>query len=195
MSSTVWYCAWVSVADVLYQLFVLCPAPLLLFCIITVTSTICLVPLCCDPIGSCGCMYYDDIACRWHEPYSMLPPCSRVLLEKLTGLQLVKKFSAFYRTWRFITAFTSSHHLSLSWASSIQYVPPHCTSWRSILILSSICTWVSPVASFTRVSPPKPCSRLSLPHTRCMPRPSDSSQFYHPHNIGWAVQNIKLLIM
>ena len=34
----------------------------------------------------------------------LLTPCSRVLLEKLTGLQLVKKFSTFYGTRRFITA-------------------------------------------------------------------------------------------
>jgi len=39
---------------------------------------------------------------------------SRVLLEKLIGLQLVKKFPAFYGTQRFITAFTSVRHLSLS---------------------------------------------------------------------------------
>ena len=39
---------------------------------------------------------------------------SRVLLENLTGFQLVKKFSAFYGTRRFITAFTSARHLSLS---------------------------------------------------------------------------------
>jgi hypothetical protein len=39
---------------------------------------------------------------------------SRVLLEKLTGLQLVKNFPAFYGTRRFITAFTSARHLSLS---------------------------------------------------------------------------------
>ena len=44
----------------------------------------------------------------------LLTPCSRVLLEKLTVSQLVKKFSAFYGTRRFITAFTSAHHLSLS---------------------------------------------------------------------------------
>ena len=37
----------------------------------------------------------------------------------------------------FITAFTSARNLSLSWASSIQSIPPHPTSWRSILILSS----------------------------------------------------------
>ena len=36
-----------------------------------------------------------------------------------------------------ITAFTSAHHLSLSWASSIQPIPPHPTSWRPILILYS----------------------------------------------------------
>jgi len=43
----------------------------------------------------------------------LLTPWSRVLLEKLTGLQLVKKFPAFYGTQRFITAFTSARHLSL----------------------------------------------------------------------------------
>ena len=59
-------------------------------------------------------------------------PCSRVLLEKLTGLQLVKKFPAFYGT-----AVTNARHLSLSWTSSMQSIPPHPTSWKSILILSS----------------------------------------------------------
>ena len=67
----------------------------------------------------------------------LITPWSRVLLEKLTGLQLVKKFTAFYGTLRFITAFTSARHLSLSWASSIQSIPPRHTSWRSILIFSS----------------------------------------------------------
>ena len=66
----------------------------------------------------------------------LLTPWSRVLLQKLTSSQLVKKFSAFYRTLKFITTFTSAHHLSLFWAISIQYMP-HPTSLRSILILSS----------------------------------------------------------
>jgi len=39
--------------------------------------------------------------------------CS-VLLEKLIGLQLVKKFAAFHGTRKFITALTSVRHLSLS---------------------------------------------------------------------------------
>jgi len=67
----------------------------------------------------------------------LLPPWCRVLLEKLTGLQLVKKFPAFHGIWRFITALTSVCHLSLSWASPIQSIYPHPTSWSSILILST----------------------------------------------------------
>ena len=65
----------------------------------------------------------------------LLTPWCRVLLEKLTGLQLVKKFPAFHGTRRFITALTSVRYLSLSWASPIQSIYPHPTSWRSILIL------------------------------------------------------------
>ena len=61
----------------------------------------------------------------------------RVILEKLTGLQLVKKFPKFHGTRRFITALTSVRHLSLSWTSQIQSIYPHPTSWRSILILST----------------------------------------------------------
>ena len=67
----------------------------------------------------------------------LFTPWCRVLLEKLTGLQLVKKFPAFHGTQRFITALTSVRHLSLSWASPIQSIYPHPTSWRSILILST----------------------------------------------------------
>ena len=58
-------------------------------------------------------------------------------LQKLTGLQLVKKFPAFHGTQRFITALTSVCHLSLSWASPIQSIYPHPTSCRYILILST----------------------------------------------------------
>jgi len=67
----------------------------------------------------------------------LLTPWCRVPLEKLTGLQLVKKFPAFHGTRRFITALTHVRHLSLSWASPIQSIYPHPTSWRSILILSA----------------------------------------------------------
>ena len=69
--------------------------------------------------------------------YLLTPPWCRVLLEKITGLQLVKKFPAFHGTRRFITAVTSLRHLSLSWANPIQSTYPHPTSWRSILTLST----------------------------------------------------------
>ena len=42
-------------------------------------------------------------------PY-VLTPWSRILLEKLTGSQLVKKLPAFYGTRRFVTAFASALH-------------------------------------------------------------------------------------
>ena len=71
------------------------------------------------------------------RPLTLLTPWCRVLIEKLTGLQLVKKFPAFHGTRRFITALTSVRHPSLSWASPIQSLYTHPTSWRSILILSA----------------------------------------------------------
>ena len=67
----------------------------------------------------------------------LLTPWCRVLLEQLTGLQLVKKFPTFHGTRRFITALTSVRHLSLSWASPILSIYPHPTSRISILILST----------------------------------------------------------
>ena len=69
-------------------------------------------------------------------------PWSTVPLEKPTVSKLIKKFLPICGTRRLITAFTSVHHLSLSWASSRQSMPPNPTSWRSILILSSLYAWV-----------------------------------------------------
>ena len=45
--------------------------------------------------------------------------------------------------------------LPIYWASSIQSITPHPTSWRSILLLSSNLHLVLPVVSFPQVSPPK----------------------------------------
>ena len=60
-------------------------------------------------------MYVDFITLRTQYVLTyLLTPWSRVLLEKLTGFQLVKKFLVFYGTRRFITAFTKVRHLSLS---------------------------------------------------------------------------------
>ena len=73
----------------------------------------------------------------YYGSHHLLTTRSRVLLEKPTGFHPVKKLSAFYWTRRFITALTNARQLSLSWAKSIQSMPPHLTAWRSILILSS----------------------------------------------------------
>ena len=75
-----------------------------------------------------------QVTCRLNALYTyLLTPWCRVLLEKLTGLQLVKKFPAFHGTRRFITALTNVRHLSLFCANPIQSRYPHPTSWRSIL--------------------------------------------------------------
>ena len=64
-------------------------------------------------------IWYVGKSCNWsllifklNELY-LLNPWSRVLLEKLTGSQLVKKFPTFYGTRMFITAFTRARHLPI----------------------------------------------------------------------------------
>ena len=102
----------------------------------------------------------------------ILAPWCRVLLEKLTGLQLVKKFPAFHGTRKFITALTSVRHLSLSWASPIQSTYPHPTSCRSILILSTHLRLGLPSPQWSlslRFPHQDPIHTLLLTHTRHMP--------------------------
>jgi len=122
-------------------------------------------------------------------------PCIRVLLEKLTGFQLVKKFPAFYGTRKFITAFTSVRQLFLPWARSIQSITPHPTSWRSILILFSVYALVSQVVSSLMFPHQILVYAYPILHTCYTPRPFYSSRFGHPKNNRWWVQIIKLLIV
>ena len=91
--------------------------------------------VCCRPDSRVNFIRPTDYFMH-HMGYLLTPWC-RILLEKLTGLQLVKKFPAFHGTRRFITALTSVRQLSLSWASPIQSIYPYPTSLRSILILST----------------------------------------------------------
>ena len=99
----------------------------------------------------------------------LLTPCSRVLLENLTDFQLIKKFREFYGTRRFTNAYTSAHHLSLSWARSIQSIPPHPTSWRSISILSTHLSLGLPSGLFPSGCPTKTLYTplLSLARAAC----------------------------
>jgi len=83
--------------------------------------------------GFCACA----ITFQTQSTY-LLIPWSRVLLERLKGSQLVKKFPTFYGTRKSTAIFTSARHLSLFWASATQSITPHSTSWSSILILSHL---------------------------------------------------------
>ena len=115
----------------------------------------------------------------------LLTPWSRVLLQKLTGSAASQEIPRIFGTRRFLTVFTSARHLSLSWANSIQAPQPPPTSQRSILILSSHLRLGLPNGLFFLMFPHQnPVHTSPLPHTRHMPRPSHSSRFYHPHNIG-----------
>ena len=91
----------------------------------------------------------------------------------------VTKFPTFYDTRRFITAFTSARHLSLSWTSSIHSIPPHHTSWRSILILSFHLRPFSQVALSLRFPHQNSVYTSPFPHMRKMPRPSHSVRNAH----------------
>ena len=76
-----------------------------------------------------------------------------------------KNFPAFYGTRRFITAFTSVRHLSLSWANSIQSPQLLPTSWRSILILFSHLRLGLLSGLLPSAFPPKPCIHVySVPY-------------------------------
>jgi hypothetical protein len=71
---------------------------------------------------------------HWHI-YSVLLTYSWswALLQEPPNLQLLKNFPAFYRTRRFITVFTRALHRSISWTKSIQSIPSHPISLRSII--------------------------------------------------------------
>ena len=90
--------------------------------------------LCTNRNKTWECLQFRRHLKRTYLLTHLITSLSRVLLEKLTGFQPVKKYPSFYGTRRFITAFTSAHQLSLSWTSSIHSTTPHSTSWRSILI-------------------------------------------------------------
>jgi hypothetical protein len=86
---------------------------------------------CLGPTG--GLLCHGKINGLKSELTDLLTPCSTVL-EKLTVPQPIKKFPTFYGTRRFITAFTGSRYLSLSWASSIQSTAHIPLCWTAVLI-------------------------------------------------------------
>ena len=115
----------------------------------------------------------------------LLTPWCTLLLEKLTGLQLVKKFPAFL--WN-----PKVHYRTHKRPPPVpilgQPKPVHIPTSHLLEIHPNIIhpsTHRSPQWSLSLRFPHQDpiCPRL-LTHTRHMPSPSHSSRFYHPHNIG-----------
>lgn len=56
----------------------------------------------------------------WHWQFMWLIMLSRILLERMTVAQSVKKWPFFYEPWEFIAIFIKILHLSLTWVKGIQ---------------------------------------------------------------------------
>jgi hypothetical protein len=82
-------------------------------------------------INYCGLLFYLLYTASLTHSWSWAH------LEKLSIVQPLKNFPAFYGTRRFITVFTRALHWSLFRARSIQSIPSLPVSLRSILILST----------------------------------------------------------
>ena len=116
--------------------------------------------------------------------------CSTIFIAKLTGFQLVNNFPIFYGTRRFIIAFITACHLSLSWASSIQSMTPkfHFLKIHFNIILPP--TPGSPKWSLSlRFPHQNPVFDSTFPHKRYIHKLSHSL-FYHPNNIGWTLRSL-----
>jgi hypothetical protein len=87
--------------------------------------------------------------------------------------------------------FTRALHWSLSWDRSIESIPPHIISLRSVLILSSHLCLSSALLDF----PPYSYMNSSSPHVCYMPFPSHHPWLDHSNKTWRRVQVMKLLMM
>ena len=115
----------------------------------------------------------------------LLTPWCRVLLEKLTGLQLVKKSPPISRN-------PNVHYRTHKRPPPVSILgqpnPVHITTSHILEIHPNIIHSSKPRSPqwslSLRFPHQDPIYTPLLTHTRHMPSPSHSSRFYHPHNIG-----------
>jgi hypothetical protein len=117
------------------------------------------------------CVYWNNKVgvIRWYVRAAewRITPRSRVVLEKLISLELAQKFLVFYGTRNFITAFTTVHLLSFSWASLTQSTSHPFYISIIPFIFPHIYASVFQLVPFLQISPPNLCMHLSVP--LCVP--------------------------
>ena len=130
----------------------------------------------------------------WCDSYMCeLTPRSRVLPERLTGYQLVKKLLAFCGTPKFITPIRKSPQ-PVSMLSQISMPLSHFLKMHFNIILPSVpgsSKW-SPLLRFRHQNP---VCTTSFPHTLYMSCLSQSSSFDQLNDIWCGVQSSKLFVM